>query len=160
MDADIAIATAVIAAMTSLVVSILTLLRYKWTIKSEEKRQQIEHERRVAEKLLDLRIEKYRTAFAITELMSGRYLLSENDLESKHALVVRQKLQSWHQDEAAFILSDDAQSEFEEFLKTLSKSYNDNKEGALSSKNRLEIWEAKNTFRKALKDDLRKFRLY
>lgn len=87
---------AFVAALVSLLVSLLTHAAEKRKVESEENRQEREMRRRLTEKLLDLRLQAYPKAFAITDKLRGSIILTKgNEISKDYVMIVLQELMDW-----------------------------------------------------------------
>jgi hypothetical protein len=108
-------------------------------------------ERKFTEKLYDLRLERYPEAFEITDDLRGEYLF-ENNIDPKVLASVRKRLQDWNKTKAAFLLSEKSLKAFYKLRKALLLSLSSG--NTFSEENVKRIWECKNSFRTALKEDV------
>ena len=145
------IAAALIAACVSLAVSLITFIVAKRKIQSDKERQERELQRRLTEKLYDLRLDSYPTAFAITDRLRGD-LIKSGKLEREYINAVLEDLHAWHRTKAGFILTKHSLKAFYRLRDALSAApAND---GRYSRKQRHDMWVCKNKFRGVLKSDL------
>jgi hypothetical protein len=145
--------TALIAAIVSLVVSLLTIWSNRRKLESEERRHGLDHRRRLTEKILDLRLAAYPKAFGITYELTYPLLLSSNVVPVEHILNVKEKLVEWERSDGAFLFSKGSLRAYRDLLTALSEEPRG--ENGFSRKQRDRIWRCKNRFRGALKADLK-----
>lgn len=145
--------TALVAAVVSLAVSLLTLWSNRKRIQSEEKRHAVDHQRHLTEKLLDLRLSAYPKAFGITYQLTSPFLLSNPKLSTGHILDVKNKLLEWERKDGAFLFTKSSLRAYRDLITALSVEARE--DGTYSRKQRDQMWKCKNRFRGALKADLK-----
>jgi hypothetical protein len=146
-----AISAAIIAATVSLIVATISFVTNRRSIKSEREKLEREMQRRLTEKLYDMRLEAYPKAFEITELLRGD-LIFDKAMTQKEFLDIRNKLFEWQRTKAAFVMSENALKAFRNLQNKLN---NKPQSGASFKESEVEeIWEAKNYFRRSLRRDI------
>lgn len=145
------IITALIAACVSLAVSLITFIVARRKIESEKERHERELQRRLTEKLYDLRLDSYPRAFEITDKLRGDYIKS-GKVKKDYITQVLENLHEWHRTKAGFILTKNSLKAFYNLRAALSAEPNNDE--YYSKKQRHEIWVCKNRFRGILKSDL------
>lgn len=143
--------TALIAALVSLVVSLIAYFAQKHQMRSEWQRQDREMQRRFTEKLYDLRLNSYPKAFEITDKLRGALIKGENITED-YVRGVMDELLAWHKTKAGFILTEKSLKAFYQLRSALSTEPENG--NVYSSRQKNEIWECKNRFRALLRADL------
>lgn len=154
MDMD-TIVTAVIAAIVSALVSVMVgLLNYRATVQkltNEKQMHEREMRRRMTEKLYDLRLEAYPKAFEITDQLRKDYIFAAG-LDQEYLKQVSQELNEWYRSKAGFIISAKSIKAWYEIRNALNAKPKEN--GNFSESQRKKIWQAKNHFRGALRNDV------
>ena len=144
---------ALIAGIVSLVVSLLTLWSQRRKVTSEETRHARDHQRRLTERLLDLRLTAYRKAFGITHDLTGQFLLADRGVSREHLAKVKESLVEWQRTDGAFLFTKLSLQTYRDLVRALSDEPRE--DGIFSRKQRDHIWRCKNRFRGALKSDLK-----
>jgi hypothetical protein len=145
--------TALIAAIVSLAVSLLTIWSNRRKLESEERRHGIDHRRHLTEKILDLRLAAYPKAFGITYELTSPFLQSTDVVSVEHIHIVKEKLLEWERSDGAFLFSKSSLRAYRDLLTALSEEAIG--ENGFSRRQRDRIWRCKNRFRGALKADLK-----
>jgi len=146
-----AILTAIIAATVSLIVAIISFITNRRSIQSEREKLEREMQRRLTEKLYDLRLESYPKAFEITDLLRGDLIFNKG-MTRKDFLDIRDKLFDWQRTKAAFIMSESALRAFRNLLDKLNMKPESGT--TFKESETKEIWRAKNQFRGSLRGDI------
>ncbi|MCD6379960.1 hypothetical protein J7M07_05895 [bacterium] len=152
---NINVTTALIAAVVSLLVSLITIWINRTKIASEEKRQRLEHRRKLTEILLIRRMEAYPKAFEITYLLTSPFILKDPNVKLEHLEKVKEQLIDWEKKEGAFLFTKSSLKAYRELIRSLSISPRE--DGTFSRDDRDNLWRWKNRFRGALKSDLSLF---
>lgn len=140
-----------IAAFVSLTVAILSHLASRKALRAQRENLEREMQRKLTEKLYDLRLKYYPKAFEITDQLRGEYLFKGLVL-AKDLNVIREELMEWNKSKAGFILSESSIASYYEIRDSLAQN-STNDEG-LSKPQIKKIWHAKNKFRGCLRSDL------
>lgn len=114
-------------------------------------------QRPLTEKLYDMRVSSYPQALQITESLRRSRLWKEGQVITKEYLNrVEAELDEWHGAKAAFLMSDNALAALDVLHRSLRAKPDAN--GKYSEAQLQAIWEGKNKFRIALRNDI--FLLY
>ena len=145
------ITAAIIAAAVSLIIGLVSYFGTLITILSERKRQERELERKMTEKMIDLRIKTYPEAFEITSLLSGDNVFGKV-ITPDYLKNVYDQITVWRRSKAGLVLSKKSLKAYyrlKEFLLVKPQS------GETYTDEELRIpWEAKNEFRRRLIEDV------
>lgn len=147
------IITALIAAAVSLIVSMFSYWSLRKKIASEEKRHALDHKRKLAEKLLDLRLQSYPKAFEITDRLRGDIIKKGGDNTTPAYIeLTLDLLHTWHRESAGFLLTKESLHAYRALRSALQIP--PAKDQAYSKEQRLQMFRCKNRFRGTLKSDL------
>ncbi len=150
-----AVLAAVIAAAVSGVAAVLSYVATQRKLAAERRNLNSAQRRRLTEKLYDLRLDCYPSAFEITDRLRGEYLFSDGleadgGISRQEVTEVRSRLLKWHATKAGFVLSNSSLRAYYQLRDELADSSREP-----HSRNKVRrIWRAKNQFRGALKADL------
>lgn len=150
---EAAILTAIISAVVSLTVTLITVFGSRSAIKAEREKLERELQRSMTVKLYDVRIKAYPKAVDITEALRKSRLgeQGENITEDYFKNILNQ-LDAWHATEAGFIISRNSLNKLYALRKVLREKPESN--GKYSSIQIDRIWEAKGELRAALRADI------
>lgn len=148
---DSQLLSAVVAGAVALVVSLVTWAIARRKDHSDRMRQERELQRKLTEKLYDLRARHYPRAFSITQGLLGNVLLA-SQVSSDEVDQVRMDLANWVASEASFILSKRSLDAYYAIREALAVEPLD--DGTFSRSQRESMWRAKNQFRRCLRDDV------
>jgi len=151
MDIPVPIISAIIAALVSVAAGFLTYIATKRSLEHQREMQEREMRRRFTERLYELRLEAYPRAFEITDKLRGGYLFGP-DLKEEQLAQLLEELHEWHRSKAAFVLSTDAIRAWYGMRGCLGLK--PEQDGHYTEDQRKKIWDAKNNFRKTLRDDV------
>ena len=146
-----AMLTAFIAAVVSLIASLATYVATLRSMLHQREMQERDFERSFTEKLYELRLSAYPKAFAVTDQLRSEYVFGEG-LSHELLTKVREELLEWHRSSAGFLLSKDALKAYYSIRDVLTLAPED--DAGYSRSQRKKLWERKNRFRSALKQDL------
>jgi|GEM_PF-918181 len=145
------VVTALIAAAVSLTVSIVALAAARLNERSGRQRQERELQRKLTEKLYDLRIHHYPRAFSLTRGLLGD-VVSRVDITQEQIDKIREELADWNASDASFILSKRSLEAYYALREALAVIPSDITR--YSAEQREAMWRAKNVFRARLRDDV------
>ena len=140
---------ALIAGVISLVVAVISYVANRKALASQARRHEQEMQRRLTEKLYGLRIDCYREAFEITEMLIGDVVFdagTEDYLKDVH-----QKLTEWNRTKAGLIMSEGSIKSYYRLRDALAGK---TRTGPLDKTQIEKIWKAKNDFRRNLRKDV------
>ena len=145
------ITAAIIAACISLVAAIISYVANRKALLSQAKRHEQEMQRRLTEKLYELRLECYQEAFEITAMLSGDMIFNRAITE-EYIKNVREKITSWNRTKAGLIMS---QRSIRSYYRLKDALNVQPKNGVSFTEAEIKkIWEAKNDFRRNLRRDV------
>ena len=151
MEISVPLLSALVAALISLVVGVLTFVATSRSLANQRRMQERELDRRFTQRLYDLRLDSYPRAFEITDRLRGDELFSPSLTVSDLEAVARD-LNEWYRTKAAFVLSDDSMKAWYAIKGVLAKK--PAPDGHHSEESRQAIWHAKNRLRAALRADI------
>lgn len=146
---ETAIIVTVITAITSLVVSLFTFFQFRQSEKRHNQQFNKTLKRSITTKLVDLRIENYPEAFAITE-----FIVKEkgNNFDPVRIKQVKQDLFHWKAGIIRMIISEESNLYLNSLREALSKNP---AEGDKYSEEQVsKIWKKRNLFRRSLRSDI------
>ena len=150
---EIALLTAIISAIVSLTITLITVFASRSTIKAEREKLERELQRSLTTKLYDVRIEVYPQAMQMTEKLRRSNLAKQGEnLTEDYFKEVLSQLDAWHATKAAFIISRNSLYKLYALRKTLREKPESN--GHYSSEQIDRVWKAKGEFRSALRTDI------
>jgi len=141
--------TAIIAAITSLVVSLLTLFQ---SLRNQQmQRDQFEkgQKRNLTSRLYDLRLQHYPRGFEITEWIQKT---KGENLDPEILMKVVKELSSWKSGIVSLIISGDALWIYHDFRDALTK--NPGEAQKYSKEQVAKIWRLRTEFRRSLRRDI------
>jgi hypothetical protein len=142
------VVSALIAGIVSLIGGVLTyrasLISTRHLYKSKER----ELSRKMTEKLVDLRLQTYPSAFQILSKLTEKEL-NESDITKQECLDIRKELMDWKNQKAVFLLSENAFKSYYKLLETLAIS-----EDKLTKKEAHNVQQAKNDLSRKLRVDV------
>lgn len=140
---------AVIASITSLTVSLITLGRYLITEKRLTQEFRKTRSRNSTEKLIDLRLEKYPEAFEITDKIVK---VKGDQFDRDKLLKVKKELLNWKTGITRMVISNESYTLLMELNKALSKekAFEEN----YSQEQVDKIWKLRRQFRGSLRGDV------
>lgn len=145
------VVSAAVAAFVSLLVSLITYWATRSQIESNKQRQERELQRKLTERLYELRIAAYPKAFSVTQgLLSN--IVEDEEVTKEKIYDIRDQLAKWAASDAAFILSQKSRSSYYRIRTALLVEPAD--DGKYSRKQREEMWKAKNKLRACLREDI------
>lgn len=148
MTLDNTLITTIIAHFISISGIVISFYISRRTLINESKRLERQLQRQFTEKLYEKRLQSYPLAFEITEDITGEYLYSTN-ISKDVLLDTRKSLLEWNRKNGLILSQKSVQSFYN--LKKILKIEND----IILTKETLDlIFEAKNQFRSALREDL------
>jgi hypothetical protein len=145
------ISTAIIAGLVSLVIAAASYIANKRALRADREKHERDLQRRLTEKLLDLRMESYPYAFEITDKLLGEHLF-HGKITAITLLSVHDELSEWNSSKAGFLLSNasiEAYYQLRDALKIAKTTR------SLSKDQIRTIWRGKNQFRRCLRSDVR-----
>jgi hypothetical protein len=145
------VVTAVVASGVSFVVGLSAHLASRRALITTTQKLERELQRRLTEKLIDLRLDRYPQAFQITDRLLGEHIFGKH-MTSTELATVREQLAEWNASKSCFLLSVRSLQSYYKLREALSLA---NTKQELSGNDLEEIWHAKNSFRKNLRADLR-----
>lgn len=141
--------TAIIAAITSLLISMVTLYQSLRNQKSQKEQFEKAQKRALTTKLYDLRLENYPKAFEITEWIQKT---KGGSLDPKIIYEVNKGINEWKSGVVSLIISYDARQALLEFKNTINKQPG---HGDVYAPVQVEkIWLARSEFRRQLRKDI------
>jgi hypothetical protein len=143
---------AIVAGIISLIVAGVSFVTNRLSTRAENAKQERALQRKLTEKLLDLRLDLYPGAFEITDQLQGDILFG-GTLTRNDYMRVREQLIEWSKSKSGLILTDNSMHAFRELRSALEVNLNSDEALATDAVIR-RIWEAKNRFRVALREDL------
>lgn len=151
METNITIITALIAGLVSLVVSLISYLATRHKINLERDKFKRGMQRRITERLYELRLTHYPKAYELTEPLLGTKLFTENITIAEIKKII-EKLNKWKATQATFVMSNKAQQSFFDLRSSLNDAIN--WEYPFNEEQLKILWNCKNGFRKQLRDDI------
>ena len=125
--------------------------RFEEELVHERRRQERELERRLTERLYELRIQAYKAAFSLTQPLQGD-VLHTDAFTREVAQQVAEGLKQWATGDAAFLLSRKSSQAYYRLRDALVQGIDAEE---LNEAVRRKIWKGKNALRSALRHDLR-----
>jgi len=154
MDFTDKIYSALIAAAVSLSVALISFIANRKSLTAEREKFERQLRRGLTEKLYESRMKCYPKAMEITEgLRNSKMKEQGKNLNEKYFKNILGKIDLWHCTEAAFLLSSTAMNRFYDIRALLRTKPDQN--GRYSEKHLRDINEAKNSFRSALRKDIK-----
>jgi hypothetical protein len=143
-----AVVSALIAGVVSLVGGVLTyrasLISTRHLYKSKER----ELSRKMTEKLVDLRLQTYPSAFQILSRLTEKEL-NESEITKPECMEIRKELMDWKNQKGVFLLSENAFKSYYKLLENLAVS-----EDKLTKKEAHNLLQAKNDLSRKLRVDV------
>lgn len=147
---DLVLAAA-ISAVISIFVAFMTYISASNRIEAETQALEKELQRKLTDRLYDLRIKHYPEAFIITDKLGKQKGHAPEDLPALYKEIGSQ-LRKWKSGEPSFIMSEDALNRYYEVIEALKANL------ALGTKyndQQLErIWQVRTAFRNQLREDV------
>ena len=145
------ILSALIASFVSIAIASISFMANRYSTRFQQKKLEINLQRRLTEKLYDKRMEKYPKGFDITDMLRNDLLWGKRPSE-KYMLEVRKKIINWFKSGSGFYLSKNALKAYYSLRDILNKKP---KNGNQYNKDEIsKIWNAKNKFRSVLRKDV------
>jgi len=140
---------AYIAAIASLIVSIVTY--FQSHIEQKRLREEFEksQKRTSTIKILELRLEHYPRAFEITQMLNK---IKGDNFDPDNVKKILKEINKWRSGILRLIISDDSQDVLFELLNALRSNPANN--GSYSKEQADKIWEARNKLRNKLRKDI------
>ena len=145
------ITAALVAGVVSLAVSLVASVVAHRREGAERARLERELQRRLTEKLIDLRLASYPAAFEITDGLVGEAVFADG-FTARTARAVREGLASWNRARAAFVMSEGTIRAYRALRDALAVPGDEAR--PLTEEERRKIWESKNSFRGSLRRDV------
>jgi Rad3-related DNA helicase len=153
MEPYIGILSAVIAAIVSLFIALISALANRRAIQAERERLEIQLQRDMTARLYDVRLEVYPKAIEITEgLRKSRVAEQGEDISENYFKSILKQLDDWNSTKAGFILSQNSLYKLYDLRRALREEPEAN--GKYSREQMTRIWQAKGAFRAALRADI------
>jgi len=141
---------ALIAGFISLLVAIISFVANRKSLLSQTKRHEQEMQRRLTEKLYDLRLTCYREAFEITEMLV-RDVVFKKTVTGEYVNQVYEKLTEWNRTKAGLIMSEES---VKSYYRLRGALVSNTRSGPLEKAQIQRLWKAKNNFRRSLRKDV------
>jgi hypothetical protein len=149
---DPGVVAALVAALVSTIGLLVSVFLTRHQLQDERRRHERDLQRRLTEKLYDRRLDTYPKAISITAPLMGNVLFSQ-PVTAAHLAPVADGLIAWTQTDAGFLLSDASRKAYYTLRECLRQPP---ESGPVYSEPELRrLWNAKNAFRRALRDDMR-----
>jgi len=148
---DPKVQTALIAGVVSLIVSVITYFATRQRIQAERDNLADQLRRGFTEKLYALRLDIYIEAFDITQDLGKKGGRTDKEII---AIIdnAAEKLSDWRNHRAALVLSEKALDAYYSLTKRLKRNPGDGT--AYTEQQITNIWNARNSFRGALRNDI------
>lgn len=147
--------TALIAGAVSLIVSVISALVStsiaRKSLRHETERLERGLQRGKTDKLYELRLSCYPSAFKLTEPLLGTKLFKDK-ISTEEVKSVLKELNEWKANEATFVMSKASHDSFYHIRWLLNKMAEE--KSPYSDQRISELFEAKNSFRKSLQNDV------
>lgn len=154
MELIVGLLSALVAALVSLGVGLLSFVANRNELRAERERAERELQRSMTARLYELRLEVYPEAIAITDGLRKARLWNLNDPPSRaYFQEVLAQLDAWHSAKAFLLLSRPAVEALYNLRKVL-QDVGTSSQDDYSNEYKQRIWEAKGRFRYALRADI------